>query len=82
MTEHSGPEDTPRTKRTKQNVQAEQHMAAGSTHAKPAVLQPRDAGSWAAKVDRLTLTRGGSRGANVAGRRLTGPGPGFGKMWQ
>ena len=37
---------------------------------------------WAAKVDRLTVARRGSRGANVAGRRLTGPVQGFGKMWQ
>lgn len=79
MTEHAGPEDTPRTE---QNVRAEQHTAAGGTHAKPTVPQPRDAGRWAAKVDRLTVTRGGSRGANVAGRRLTGPVQGFGKMWQ
>ena len=82
MTEHAGPEDTPPTKRTKRNMQAEGHMTAGGTHAKPAVPQPRDVGSWAAKVDRLTVARGGSRGANVAGRRLTGPVQGFGKMWQ
>ncbi len=82
MTENSGPEDTPRSERTKRDVQAERHMAAGGTHAKPTVPQPRDAGSWAAKVDRLTVTRRGSRGANVAGRRLTGPVQGFGKMWQ
>jgi hypothetical protein len=43
--------------------------------------QPRNAGSWAGKVDRLTVT-GESQGANVAGRRLTGPVQGFGKMWR
>jgi hypothetical protein len=44
---------------------------------------PRDAGSWAAKVDRLEAPdRAGVRGTNVAGRRLTGPVQGFGKMWQ
>ena len=44
---------------------------------------PRDAGSWAAKVDRLDVPeRDGVRGTNVAGRRLTGPVQGFGKMWQ
>jgi hypothetical protein len=44
---------------------------------------PRDAGSWAAKVDRLDAPeRDGVRGTNVAGRRLTGPVQGFGKMWQ
>jgi hypothetical protein len=44
---------------------------------------PRDAQSWAAKVDRLAVDhRAGVRGTNVAGRRLTGPVQGFGKMWQ
>ncbi|HEY6279142.1 MAG TPA: hypothetical protein VIX86_22750 [Streptosporangiaceae bacterium] len=44
---------------------------------------PRDTGSWAAKVDRLEAPdRDGVRGTNVAGRRLTGPVQGFGKMWQ
>jgi hypothetical protein len=44
---------------------------------------PRDAASWAKKVDRLEVDhRAGVRGTNVAGRRLTGPIQGFGKMWQ
>jgi hypothetical protein len=47
---------------------------------------PRDAASWARKVDRLEVDhqaqRVGVRGTNVAGRRLTGPVQGFGKMWQ
>jgi hypothetical protein len=44
---------------------------------------PRDAASWAAKVERLEVAqRAGVRGTNVAGRRLTGPVQGFGKMWQ
>jgi hypothetical protein len=44
---------------------------------------PRDAASWARKVDRLEVGhRAGVRGTNVAGRRLTGPVQGFGKMWQ
>ena len=48
-----------------------------------AVVTPRDAGSWAAKVDRLAVEhRDGVRGTNVAGRRLTGPVQGFGKMWE
>ena len=51
--------------------------------AQPAAGRPRDAGSWAAKVDRLEVEhRDGVRGTNVAGRRLTGPVQGFGKMWQ
>ena len=46
-------------------------------------VTPRDAGSWASKVDRLDVEqRAGVRGTNVAGRRLTGPVQGFGKMWQ
>jgi hypothetical protein len=44
---------------------------------------PRNAASWAKKVDRLEVDpRQGVRGTNVAGRRLTGPVQGFGKMWQ
>ncbi len=43
---------------------------------------PRDAGSWATKVDWLTAEGGDSGGVNVAGRRLTGPVQGFGKMWR
>src|ERR1700745_4497221 len=41
---------------------------------------PRNAANWAMKVDRLTVDSGG--GVNVAGRRLTGPIQGFGKMWR
>ena len=48
----------------------------------PAHRQPRDAGSWAPNVRRLAVTRPGRSGANVAGRRLTGPVQGFGQMWQ
>jgi hypothetical protein len=44
---------------------------------------PRDTASWARKIDRLEVDpRAGVRGTNVAGRRLTGPIQGFGKMWQ
>jgi hypothetical protein len=44
---------------------------------------PRNAASWAKKVERLVVDpREGVRGTNVAGRRLTGPVQGFGKMWQ
>jgi hypothetical protein len=44
---------------------------------------PRNASSWAPKVERLAVgQRDGVRGTNVAGRRLTGPVQGFGKMWQ
>jgi hypothetical protein len=47
-----------------------------------AAALPRDAGSWAPKVRRLAVTRRGRPGANVHGRRLTGPIQGFGQMWQ
>ena len=44
---------------------------------------PRNVASWARKVERLQVEqRDGVRGTNVAGRRLTGPVQGFGKMWQ
>jgi hypothetical protein len=49
----------------------------------PGNSPPRNASSWARKVDRLEVNpRDGVRGTNVAGRRLTGPVQGFGKMWQ
>ncbi len=49
----------------------------------PEAALPRDVASWAKKVDRLQVDpRDGVRGTNVAGRRLTGPVQGFGKMWQ
>lgn len=41
---------------------------------------PRDAANWATKVDWLTVDSDG--GLNVAGRRLTGPVQGFGRMWR
>jgi hypothetical protein len=70
MTELAGPEGA---------ASAEQ---IGLSH-REAAAQPRDAASWAAKVDRLeAVQRDGVRGTNVAGRRLTGPVQGFGKMWQ
>jgi hypothetical protein len=70
MTELAGPEGA---------ASAEQ---IGLSH-REATAQPRDAASWAAKVDRLgPVQRDGVRGTNVTGRRLTGPVQGFGKMWQ
>lgn len=48
----------------------------------PTAPPPRRGGNWAAKVDRLSVPPQGSQGANVAGRRLTGPLQGFGQMWQ
>lgn len=79
MTEHIGPKDTPAAE---QSSRATGHPAEGGVPAGPAQPSPRDAGSWASKVDRLTETRVGSAAANVVGRRLTGPVQGFGKMWQ
>ena len=71
MAEAAGPERAPagQTERSSR--------AAGASPA------ARDAGSWAAKVERLEVgQRAGARGTNVAGRRLTGPMQGFGQMWQ
>lgn len=55
-----------------------------STAADPiSAAVPRDAASWAQPVERLAVTpRTGARGTNVAGRRLTGPVQGFGRLWQ
>lgn len=43
----------------------------------------RDAAYWAPKVDRLVVDADkAAMGFNVAGRRVTGPQQGFGKLWQ
>jgi hypothetical protein len=71
MTETAGPEKV---------ASAEQ---IGLGHAEATATPSRDAANWAKKVDRLVVDpREGVRGTNVAGRRLTGPVQGFGKMWQ
>ena len=80
MTEHPGSDGIPPAAQAEAEVQAGRRMAPGD--ATPAAPLPRNAGSWAARVDRLTVAGGGSRGSNVAGRRLTGPVQGFGKMWR
>jgi hypothetical protein len=55
----------------------------GPETAAPQPDAPRDARHWAAKVDRLQVeAREGVRGTNVAGKRVTGPVQGFGKLWQ
>jgi hypothetical protein len=54
-----------------------------SEAAVPAQAPPRDAAYWAPKVDRLTVDpEHAAMGFNVAGRRVTGPQQGFGKLWQ
>ena len=73
MTEATGPERV----RSAEQIELSVREAAAS------VAPRNDAGRWAAKVDRLDVVqRDGVRGTNVAGRRLTGPVQGFGKMWQ
>src|SRR5580698_7586842 len=73
MTEATGPE---RVRSAEQIELSVREAAAG-------VAPRNDTGRWAAKVDRLDVVqRDGVRGTNVAGRRLTGPVQGFGKMWQ
>jgi hypothetical protein len=79
MTEHAGPQDIPPAE---PSPRATGHPAEPDAPAEPAQPSPRDAGSWASKVDRLTEKRVGSPAANVVGRRLTGPVQGFGKMWR
>lgn len=43
----------------------------------------RDAGNWAAKVDRLSVPAAvGAHGYNIEGKRVAGPQQGFGRLWQ
>jgi len=78
MTETAGPDRV----RSAEQIGLSAREAAAEP---PGTVQepPRNADSWARKVDRLEVNpREGVRGTNVAGRRLTGPVQGFGKMWQ
>jgi hypothetical protein len=73
VTEATGPE----------RVRSAEQIELSHREAGAGVVPRNDAGRWAAKVDRLdVVARDGVRGTNVAGRRLTGPVQGFGKMWQ
>jgi hypothetical protein len=82
--EPAGPERVTSAEEIEVSVREAQSAVVPGEGARPADLAaPRDAGRWAAKVERLEVTqRAGVRGTNVAGRRLTGPVQGFGKMWQ
>jgi hypothetical protein len=89
MTETAGPEKVASADQIGLSVR---EAAAPLAPEPPEALEPQelreapardDAASWARKVDRLEVDqRAGVRGTNVAGRRLTGPVQGFGKMWQ
>jgi hypothetical protein len=58
-------------------------LAVKEADAVPAQAPPRDAAYWAPKVDRLTVDpEKAAMGFNIAGRRVTGPQQGFGKLWQ
>jgi hypothetical protein len=80
MTETAGPDRV----RSAEQIGLSAREAAASPRAGATGNAPRrDADSWAKKVERLEVNpRDGVRGTNVAGRRLTGPVQGFGKMWQ
>ncbi len=80
MTETAGPDRV----RSAEQIGLSAREAAASPPAGATGNAPRrDADSWAKKVERLEVNpRDGVRGTNVAGRRLTGPVQGFGKMWQ
>ena len=82
MTERPGPEDVPPSDPAGRGSQDDRRAVPADANAAPAAPLPRDAGSWAAKIDRLPVASGDSPGRNVAGRRLTGPVQGFGKMWR
>ena len=82
MTERPGPEDVPPSDPAEREPQGDRRAVPVDANATPAAPLPRDVGSWAAKIDRLPVASGDSPGRNVAGRRLTGPVQGFGKMWR
>lgn len=56
---------------------------AAAEPALPVQAVPRDAAYWAPKVDRLVVDPAhAAAGFNIAGRRVTGPQQGFGRLWQ
>jgi len=80
MTETAGPD---RVRSAEQIGLSAREAAASPAQDAAGNGSPRNAASWAKKVDRLEVNpREGVRGTNVAGRRLMGPVQGFGKMWQ
>jgi len=80
MTDTAGPD---RVKSAEQIGLSAREAAASPAPDAAGNGSPRNAASWAKKVDRLEVDpREGVRGTNVAGRRLMGPVQGFGKMWQ
>jgi hypothetical protein len=80
MTETAGPD---RVKSAEQIGLSAREAAASPAQDAAGNGSPRNAASWAKKVNRLEVDpRAGVRGTNVAGRRLMGPVQGFGKMWQ
>ena len=87
MAEHTGPEVAASAAEIKLSLKeataAPVPPNAAADQAQHNGPAPRDAANWATKVDRLQVgPRDGVRGTNVAGRRLTGPVQGFGKMLQ
>jgi len=79
MTETAGPDRVA----SAEQIGLSAREAAAPLPSDAAAKAPRNAESWARKVDRLEVgPRQGVRGTNVAGRRLMGPVQGFGKMWQ
>jgi hypothetical protein len=48
----------------------------------PEPRSPRNRDAWAKPVDRLTTTASGADMDRVTGKRVAGPGQGFGQMWQ
>ncbi len=80
MTETAGPD---KVRSAEEIGLSAREAAAAPPEGAAETAPPRDVASWAKKVERLEVEqRDGVRGTNVAGRRLTGPVQGFGKMWQ
>src|ERR1700761_9497633 len=82
MTDHSGSDRIPPAGQAGGEADGSRRVAPGDANTPAPAPLPRNAGSWAAKVDRLAVAGGDSHRSNVAGRRLTGPVKGLGKMWQ
>ena len=82
MSDRPGREEVPPAEQPEREVQDGPPTVSEDADATPSAPLPRNAKSWAAKIDRLSVASGDTPGQNVAGRRLNGPVQGFGQMWQ
>ena len=66
MTDHSGSDRIPPAEQAEGEAETDRRNPPEDANTLPPASLPRNAGSWAAKVDRLTVAGGRSHRSNVA----------------